>query len=162
MYSGTVAAAREAASQGVPALAASLWVSGDRPHWATAQTAVATVAREIVRRGLPRRILLNLNVPDLPAERLRGVRVAPLGDRHYAAEVRVMTDPRGRRYYWIGGDHERFDDNPDSDGPLCESGYAVVTPLQMDLTAHDLLADLNGWGLTRDGALPSADPSELP
>jgi len=162
VYSGTVAAAREAASHGIPALAASLWVTRDRPYWSTAQAAVAEVARQIVQNGLPRRILLNLNVPDVAPAQLRGLRVAPLGDRYYAAEVRALTDPRDRPYFWIGGDHERFEGAPDSDGPLCEAGYAVVTPLQMDLTAHALLSDLRVWDLTRDGALPEPRIPELP
>ncbi len=147
LYSGTVAAAREAAGNGVPALAASLWVGDGPPRWDTAQHVVRLVAERIVRHGLPERILLNLNVPDVAPEALRGVRVAPLGRRWYASTVEEKIDPRGRRYYWIGGDHERFDDGPDSDGPLCESGWAVVTPLQMDLTAHELLGELRTWGL---------------
>jgi 5'-nucleotidase len=90
-------------------------------------------------------VLLNLNVPDRPFDALLGLRVAPLGRRYYHASVSVNTDPRGRKYYWIGGDHDRFDDVPGTDGPLCEAGWAVVSPLHMDLTAHEHIADLRGW-----------------
>jgi 5'-nucleotidase len=103
------------------------------------------VVAEVIRNGLPKGVLVNVNVPDLPT--IRGVRVAPLGRRYYHPTVSVNTDPRGRKYYWIGGDHDRFDDSPDSDGPLCEAGYAVVTPLHMDLTAHELLTGLGTWKL---------------
>jgi 5'-nucleotidase len=147
VYSGTVAAAREAASFGVPALAVSLWVRSDTPHWETAQAAVRQVAPRLLHHGLPSRILLNLNVPDLPAGEVRGVRVAPLALRHYAASVEEKLDPRGRRYYWIGGEHDHFAGAPDADGPLCEDGWSVITPLQMDLTAHDLLGVVRTWGL---------------
>ncbi len=147
VYSGTVAAAREAASAGVPALAASLWIRGDEPRWDTAQQVVRTVAERILRHGLPERILLNLNVPDVVPEVLKGVRIAPLGRRFYTASVEEKLDPRGRRYYWIGGDHERFEGPEDTDGPLCEDGWAVITPLQMDLTAHGLLQELRTWNL---------------
>jgi 5'-nucleotidase len=147
LYSGTVAAAREAAGHGVPSLAASLWVTSETPRWETAQAVLLDVAVRAVLHGIPEGVLLNLNVPDVPPGELKGVRVAPLGRRWYAPAVEEKTDPRGRRYYWIGGDHERFDDAPASDGPLCEQGWAVVTPLQMDLTAHELLPALRAWGL---------------
>lgn len=147
MYSGTVAAAREAASFGIPAVAVSLWVKTDRPNWETAQRVAAHIVREVLERGLPSGILVNVNVPDVPADRLRGVRVAPLGRRWYHPSVAENTDPRGRKYYWIGGEHDRFDDLPETDGPLCEAGWAVVTPLHMDLTAHELLDDLRAWKL---------------
>ncbi len=145
MYSGTVAAAREAASFDIPAVAVSLWVKDADPHWETAQAVARRVVEETIRRGLPRGVLLNLNVPDLPTAALRGLRVAPLGRRYYHPSVAVNTDPRGRKYYWIGGDHDRFDDLPDTDGPLCEAGFAVLTPLHMDLTAHEVLGDLRAW-----------------
>lgn len=149
VYSGTVAAAREAASFDIPSVAVSLWVRSADPHWATAQRVAREVAEETARRGLPRGVLLNVNVPDIPIEQLAGVRIAPLGRRYYHPSVAVNTDPRGRKYYWIGGDHDRFDDLPGSDGPLCEAGFAVVTPLHMDLTAHEVLGDLRGWKLER-------------
>ncbi len=158
LYSGTVAAAREAAAHGIPALASSLWARSASPRWDTAQQVTLRVARTIIERGLPPRVLLSLNVPDLAPDALRGLRVAPLGLRHYAASVAVKSDPRGRPYFWIGGDHDRFDDVPGTDGPLCEAGYATLTPLQMDLTAHDLLGEITSWHVELDGALPPEDP----
>ena len=147
VYSGTVAAAREAASVEIPAIAASLWVRGVSPNWDTARRVVRHVAERVIREGLPSRVLLNVNIPDVDAAGLRGICVAPLGRRYYHFSVAEKIDPRGRKYYWIGGDHDRFEDLPDTDGPLCEQGYAVVTPLQMDLTAHDMLPALHHWGL---------------
>lgn len=145
LYSGTVAAAREAAGAGIASIAVSLWVGEGPPHWETAQDVVRRISAHVIARGLPPGVLVNVNVPDVPLAGLRGVRVAPLGRRHYAFSVLEKTDPRGRKYYWIGGDHQRFEDIPDSDGPLCEQGFAVVTPLQMDLTAHDLIPGLREW-----------------
>lgn len=147
MYSGTVAAAREAASFDIPAVAVSLWVRHAAPNWSTAQRVARQVVEETVRRGLPAGVLLNVNVPDVPWSELKGVRVAPLGRRWYHPSVHVNTDPRGRKYYWIGGDHDRFADLPETDGPLCEAGYAVVTPLHMDLTAQEILPALRDWKL---------------
>lgn len=145
VYSGTVAAAREAAGADIPSIAMSLWTQSDTPHWETAQFVARRIAAEVARNGLPPGVLLNVNVPDVEVAALKGVRVAPLGRRHYHYSVAEKVDPRGRKYYWIGGDHHRFDDLPDTDGPLCEAGFAVVSPLHMDLTAHEVLPALGRW-----------------
>lgn len=146
-YSGTVAAAREASTMDIPAIAASLWVGDGPPRWATAQKVVRQLATEVARHGVPPGILVNLNVPDRAPEDLRGVRVAAMGRRYYQPMVEAKTDPRGKRYFWIGGDHDRFDDLPETDGPLCEQGYATVTPLMLDVTASALLGTLRSWTL---------------
>jgi 5'-nucleotidase len=146
-YSGTVAAAREASVMDIPALAASLWTGDSPPHWDTAAAVVKRLVRELRAHGLPPGVLINLNVPDVPLDKLRGVRAAAMGRRWYVPLVEAKTDPRGRRYFWIGGDHERFDDVPDTDGPLCEEGFATVTPLMLDLTAHSFLPTLKSWNL---------------
>ena len=147
-YSGTVAGAREATTIDIPAIAASLWVRPDgAPHWATAQAVVRRVAEQVLRHGLPSGVLLNVNVPDVPIEALRGTRLAPTGRRYYQPMVKPQTDPRGRPYFWIGGDHERFEGRPESDGPLCEAGFAVVSPLQLDPTAYAVLDTLSAWGV---------------
>jgi len=145
-YSGTVAAAREAATMDIPSLAASLWVNG-APQWETAERVVRGLSRLVLERGLPPGVLLNLNVPDRAPGELLGIRTAVMGRRWYQPMVEAKTDPRGRRYFWIGGDHDRFDDIPESDGPLCEAGWATVTPLRLDLTAHSVLPDVARWPL---------------
>lgn len=141
-YSGTVAAAREATCMGIRALAASLWIEPGQPaQWDAAGAVVRGVVERIVT--LPREpdVLYNLNVPNR-AQPL-GVRVARLGRRHYQALVDARTDPRGRPYYWIGGDHDRFEGGPDTDGPLCEAGWATLTPLQLEHTADRALDALH-------------------
>lgn len=148
-YSGTVAAAREAAILDIPAIAASLHLAGREPAWETAEGVVRRVVDEVLAHPLPPGTLLNLNVPSVPPDQLRGLRVTALGRRHYLPMVDPKVDPRGRPYFWIGGEHERFDDRPDTDGPLCEAGWAVVSPLHMDLTDHRLLAEMRSWSLER-------------
>ncbi len=152
-YSGTVAAAREGVSLGIPAVAVSLYLKGGSgaPRWETARHWAREVAGQVLERGLPPGTLLNVNVPDLPLAQVRGLRVAPMGRRYYHPLVTVGRDPRGKPYYWIGGDHERFSDDPQADGPLCEEGYVTVTPLGMDLTAHALLPRVAGWWETGEG-----------
>ncbi len=149
LYSGTVAAAREAASNDIPAVAVSLHVpdGAEHLHWASAQNAVAEILRRYPSRPLPIGEVLNVNVPNLPLGEVQGWRVAPLSRRRYAVMVREERDPRGRRYYWIGGPHDRFDGEPEADGPLCMAGFVTLTPMSLDTTANDSLARTGEIGL---------------
>lgn len=147
-YSGTVAAALESVIQGVPAVAVSLEMARDtsQHHWDTA----AHVATEVVKRVLaleriPPRLCLNVNVPDVPVAELQGLRTTTLGEREYEPGVDTRVDPRGRHYYWLGGPHTAFVDLPGSDGPAFEKSWATITPLQVDMTAHDQLAAVREW-----------------
>jgi 5'-nucleotidase len=147
-YSGTVAAANEAALRNIPSLALSQDVRGfargigDAPLTGPPDfRAAAAFARGLVetfaawRADLPRRSLLNVNVPIGPP---KGVRVAFLGERNYVSEVEKRTDPRDNPYYWIGGTDSRPADIPGSDCNLLAEGYITVTPLRLDVTARDL------------------------
>ncbi|MSQ02694.1 MAG: 5'/3'-nucleotidase SurE [Myxococcales bacterium] len=149
VYSGTVAAAREGAANDLPAVALSLHQpeGSTVQHWETAMHVAIRVARLVMARPLPVGHVLNVNVPNVPLAQLRGLRVAPLARRRYAPMVKVSLDPRGRKYYWIGGPHERFDGEPQADGPLCLQGFATLTPMSLDMTAHDALPAVSAWNL---------------
>lgn len=150
-YSGTVAAAREGRLAGIPSVAISLHprvcdLGAPRDwHWETAASVAARVAPQILRHGLPEDVFLNINVPSLPLSELKGVRASRLGRRTYAAEVARCVDPRGKPYYWVGGDHEEFAPIEGSDGPLTEQGWATVSPLHSDLTAQGFLETVRDW-----------------
>jgi 5'-nucleotidase len=146
-YSGTVAAAMEACLAGYPAIAFSLHrgAGASRP-WATAEMVARRLIADVLADGLPPRTMLNVNVPDVEPAALRGVRAAVLGRRRYHALVDRRLDPRGRPYYWIGGDHAAFESVPGSDGPLVEQGFATFTPLQPDHTARDTFDRVAVWG----------------
>lgn len=147
LYSGTVAAAMEGCLHGVPGLAVSLRVDRGQPraHWDTAVAVAARAVDEVLARGLPEGTILNINVPDVPLDALRGMRAAALGIRRYTTQVVARKDPRGRPYYWIGGEHLRFEPIAGTDGPLLADHWATVTPLAADLTRHDLLAGVADW-----------------
>lgn len=147
-YSGTVAAALEGCIQGYPAVAFSL----ERPtstgldYWETAENVVDRVIRSVLgSHPIPAGTMLNVNIPNLPPDELRGLKTAALGHRHYTPSVHARTDPRGGHYFWLGGPHARFADKPGTDGPLVEEGYATVTPLHPDLTWHDQLDRVRSW-----------------
>jgi 5'-nucleotidase len=145
-YSGTVAGAREATLQGVPAIAVSLHLRKEGGQgWATAAEVARRVALRVLSDGLPPGVLLNVNSPDLPLSELAGVRVARLGRRAYTAMVEERLDPRGRRYVWLGGKPIGEEPIPDSDVTWERRGWATVTPLRTDPTAESLIETLNGW-----------------
>jgi 5'-nucleotidase len=146
LYSGTVAAAIEGRFLGLPTIAVSLVVgSATGPHFATA----ARIARELVLRvmakPLHRSMILNVNVPDLPYEELRGIEVTRLGHRHRAEDAVRGQDPRGREIYWVGAAGKGQDAGPGTDFHAVAGGYVSVTPLQVDLTRHAALDDVRGW-----------------
>jgi 5'-nucleotidase len=144
LYSGTVAAAMEGALLGVHAIAVSL--AAPPPHeFSHAAAFAARLAREIVARQPPAPLLLNVNVP---AGRVRGYRFARLGRRNYGNAVVEGTDPRGRRYFWIGGDAAKHEDLPGSDcNAVLDERLVAVTPLHLDLTHDALLQDMRSWTL---------------
>ena len=146
-YSGTVAAAMEACFNGLPSVAVSLHIEPeDRTnHWETAARVAVRVAQGVASSPLPERVLLNVNVPNVPYEGLRGIKVTALGQRTYAPLVDLRTDPRGRRYYWIGGAHEEFAPIEGTDGPAIEQKWATVTPFRPDLTYAPAFEALRAW-----------------
>jgi 5'-nucleotidase len=145
LYSGTVAAAMEAALLGVNAIAVSL--ATPPPHeFAEAARFAAALARHVVAKPPPAPLLLNVNVPPGP---IRGYRFARLGRRTYGNEVVEKIDPRGRKYYWIGG--EGGPTNEDIPGSDCNAalrdGLVSVTPLHLDSTHDAVLSELRSWTL---------------
>ena len=144
IYSGTVAAATEGYLLGVPAIAISL-ASFQGRHFATA----GRVARELVQRftsaPFSEPVLLNVNVPDVPYEELRGIQVTRLGRRHKAEPAVKSVSPRGETLYWIGAAGPAADAGEGTDFHAVEHGWVSVTPLQIDLTHAAQLADVRRW-----------------
>jgi 5'-nucleotidase len=143
IYSGTVAAAMEAALLGLPAIAMSLARRGDHDfRWETAEAHLPDVIRKICAAGFTPDLLVNVNLPDLPADQVRGVRVAGQGRRDVDTEVVEGVDPGGRPYLWIGDYMSDETLEPDSDLHAVGEGYVAVTPLHFDLTASRWLGTL--------------------
>lgn len=144
LYSGTVAAATEGRFLGLPAVAISL-VGSDPQHFETAAQVAVALLQKIQRQPLPRDTLLNVNVPDLPPEQLKGYRVTRLGARHKAEAVIQAKDPRGHSIYWVGPPGSEQDAGPGTDFDAVKNGYVSVTPLQLDLTRYERMETLNDW-----------------
>ena len=140
-YSGTVSAAMEAALLGVPAMAVSQ-VDPDGGTFEAAGQVAKLVATRILVEGLPRAVLLNLNVP---AGEVKGVKLTRLGRRVYSEKVIEERDPRGRVHYWIGAGPPVWEKDEGSDMAAIHEGFASVTPLHLDLTHYAALRNMTGW-----------------
>lgn len=144
LYSGTVAAAMEGRFMGLPAIAVSN-VAFQPQHYDAAARAVVRILKDLPSHPLPSGSILNINVPDVPYEQLKGVEVTRLGYRHIAEEMVRDHDPRGRPMYWIGPAGNEQDAGPGTDFHAVRRGVVSVTPLQTDLTNHAALAGLSAW-----------------
>ena len=140
IYSGTVSAALEAALLGIPAIAVSLVAFQNFDFHVAAQFTTELIGK-IQQRGFPPATLLNVNVPALPRDQLKGWKLTRMGKRHYSETIVERVDPRGGKYYWIGGDDLGFAHDDGTDCMAVHEGYVAVTPLQVDLTDYKLLHD---------------------
>ncbi len=144
IYSGTVAAATEGRFLGYPAIALSMDSHQPR-HYQTGARVARLLVEALQRRPLAPEVILNVNVPDLPWEEIRGLRATRLGHRHKAEPVVRQIDPRGRPMYWVGPAGPEQDAGEGTDFHAVRNGYVSVTPIQVDLTRHQVLPRLGEW-----------------
>ncbi len=146
IYSGTVSAATEAAIMELPAMAVSLGTFVN-PDYLPAARVARRLARELLRRSLPPRTILNVNVPPIPAGEIKGVKVTRQGTAKYEEVLEERKDPRGRSYYWLGGEFELAKEGEDCDSAALQAGYISISPLHYDMTAYSFLPRLQEWDL---------------
>lgn len=151
-YSGTVAAAREGALLNIPAIATSLdyhFEVGTKPRATFQDCAEYTVglAQEVLEHGLPIYCMLNVNFPNVPFPKIKGVHVARQGFRDYTDKVVERRDNRGKPYFWIGGTYAGFRAIEGSDCEVLDKGYISVTPCRLDITQYEFVESLNRWKL---------------
>jgi 5'-nucleotidase len=148
-YSGTVTAAMEAVIGGLPGIAVSLGLPGqdtdEREYGPAARTARA-VAEKVIAQGLPSDLLLNVNVPHLPDDQLAGWAITRQGLTVYRDQLDSRKDPRGKAYYWIGGEFPTGHPVNGTDFGALAGGYVSITPLQLDLTHQSARQQLKDWG----------------
>jgi len=146
-YSGTVSAAFEGTVLGIPSIAVSMIGRGPY-HWETAATFAARLCQRVLDEKLPGDTLLNVNVPNVPPAEITGVAITKMGKRHYGDAVIENVDPRGRKYYWIGGTELDAEDIPGSDCNAVLEKKISLTPLHLDLTNFAAMDRLAGWKLS--------------
>jgi 5'-nucleotidase len=140
-YSGTVSAAMEGTLLDIPSFAVSLATKRKLRFEAAAEFAVK-LARHILRHGLPRDTLLNVNVP--PTKTIKGYRITRQGKRIYDNAIIEKVDPRGKKYYWIGGNELRWEGESDTDFYAVSKKYISITPVHLDMTNYDSIEELKG------------------
>lgn len=140
LYSGTVSAATEAAILGYPAIAVSCTEYDENADMSASQEAARRVIKHVLKNGLPGGTVLNVNAP---AGEFAGIQWARMADSRYIEEYEGRKDPFDRAYYWLTGKFELLDEGKDSDIHVLKSGKAAVTPLQYDLTAYDILNNID-------------------
>lgn len=141
-YSGTVSAAMEGTLMGIPSFAISL-AGRDGFDFKDAARFAAILARRILKSGLPKDTLLNVNVPQVI--KVKGHRITRQGKRFFSDAVVEKVDPRGKKYYWIGGDMQRWEGGKDTDFHCVHNGCISITPLHLDLTNYASIKELQGW-----------------
>ena len=141
-YSGTVSAAMEGTLLGIPSIAISL-VSRDNFDFTLAARFAVRLARFVLKNGLPKDTLLNVNVPE--GVDIKGYRVTKQGKRFYGDAVVEKVDPRGKKYYWIGGDILKWEGGQDTDFQAVADQFISITPVHLDLTNYASFKELYNW-----------------
>ena len=157
IYSGTVAAAMEGRFLGLPSVAVSLVTQDHKGlHYETAARAVVQIIARLRSDPLPANTILNVNVPDVPWDKLRGFETSRLGNRHRAEPCIPQDDPRGRQWWWIGAAGVELDAGPGTDFHAVRNRAIAITPIHVDLTRYQALEQVASWvvGLTGE---PEAD-----
>lgn len=145
-YSGTVSAAREAAILGLPAVAVSV-TNPEASYFDAAANFAKIVVDDVVQRGLPPGVFLNINLPDTPFNEIAGVRVCKQGSARLEEAFYAKKDPRNQTYYWQGSETQLFGDSPDEDGVALRENFISVTPIKCDMTEYGFMDRLKTWNL---------------
>jgi len=145
LYSGTVAAAMEGRSLGLPSIAVSLAGHNLPVHYKTAALITKRLVEQLVTNPLPASTILNVNVPDVPLEEIQGFEITRLGSYHPSETATKGLDPRGHEYYWVGAPGQTCDSGPGTDFHAIKMKRISITPLKIDMTNHLAFDQLSNW-----------------
>lgn len=145
IYSGTMSAAVEAGIEGIPAIGFSLLDYSLQADFEPSKKYIKKITRQVLKNGLPNGVVLNVNLPALPAEEIKGIKVCRQAKAYWVEEFDKRKNPQGRDYYWLTGEFINEDKGEDTDEWALANGYVSIVPVQFDLTAHHFIQDLNSW-----------------
>ncbi len=145
IYSGTMSAAVEGAIEGIPSVGFSLCDFSFHADFSAAARYAQHIAAQVLEHGLPEGSLLNVNIPKLGLNDIKGIKVCRQARAKYKEEFDERMDPNGRKYYWLTGKFINLDQGQDTDEWALANGYVSVVPAQFDLTAHHAISTLNTW-----------------
>ncbi len=144
LYSGTVSAAMEACLLGIPAIAVSL-ADSVNPDFEPAATFIADFIPLVAQQDIFQSALLNINIPGIKPEEIKGVRITKLGSRLYRNPFQKRTDPRGRSYYWLAGELIDAEEKEGIDVHAVKNNYISITPVHFDLTDYQMIERMADW-----------------
>ncbi|GLB53802.1 5'-nucleotidase SurE [Neptunitalea chrysea] len=147
IYSGTMSAAVEAGIEGIPAIGFSLLDYNWEADFSQAEAHIKRIVQTVLEEGLPSDVVLNVNIPKLKKEKIKGIKVCRQAKAYWKEEFDKRTNPQGRNYYWLTGKFVNEDKGHDTDEWALANDYISVVPVQFDLTAHHAIQRLNTWNL---------------
>jgi 5'-nucleotidase len=145
IYSGTMSAALEGAVEGIPSIGFSLLDHSAEADFTASKEVVRKVVKNALKNGIPNNTCLNVNIPNVPSEEIKGIRVCRQAKAFWKDDFQPRKDPSGKTYYWITGEFVNHDKGDDTDVWALDNNYVSVVPVQYDLTAHHAMAELNNW-----------------
>lgn len=145
IYSGTMSAAMEGAIEGIPSIGFSLLNFSMDADFSGAKKYARIIAKNVLKHGLPKGSLLNVNIPNLKTKQIKGVKICRQANAKWQEEFDERTDPNRRKYYWLTGKFENYDNGTDTDEWALANNYVSVVPVQFDFTAHHAIPFLNTW-----------------
>jgi 5'-nucleotidase len=146
IYSGTMSAAVEGAIESIPSIGFSLLDESIEADFTAAKKVVKSVATQVLKHGLPADVCLNVNIPRLKKEEIKGIRVCRQARANWIEELDERHDPAGKQYFWLTGKFDNYDKGKkDTDVWALENGYVSIVPTQFDMTAHKAIKELEKW-----------------
>ncbi len=145
IYSGTMSAAVEAGIEGVPAIGFSLLDYGWNANFEPIKSFIKSITLEVLEKGLPESVVLNVNFPKLEEKDIKGIKVCRQAKAIWTEKFDKRQTPQGRDYYWLTGEFINQDNGEDTDEWALANGYISLVPVQFDLTAHHTIQQLNTW-----------------
>ena len=147
IYSGTMSAAVEAGTQGIPAIGFSLLDYSLDADFTHSREFVKKITLECLSNGVPKGVVLNVNIPKISNTKLKGIKICRQANGVWEEKFDKRTNPLGREYYWLSGKFVNKDPGEDTDEWALENGYVSITPTQYDLTAHQAIKNISNWKL---------------
>ena len=147
IYSGTMSAAIEAGIEGIPAIGFSLLDYSHEAEFEHCEAFVKRISLEVLNNGLPKGVVLNVNIPKLSDEPIKGVKVCRQAKANWIEEFDKRQNPYGKDYYWLTGKFVNLDKGEDTDEYALSQNYVSVVPVHFDLTAHHTIQEINSWNL---------------
>jgi 5'-nucleotidase len=148
IYSGTMSAAVEAALEGIPSIGFSLCDFAYEADFSAGEEFIQKIVKQVLEVGLPKDTLLNVNIPKLPKEEIKGIKICRQAVANWDEEFDERTDPSGKKYYWLTGKFENLDKGEDTDEWALANGFISLVPVQYDLTSHHGINHINqNWEL---------------